>query len=49
MAPGAAVGHLESQDYPKQGHVIHPILPGLRRGGRPPHGPGVRVSQNQGL
>jgi hypothetical protein len=33
MAPGAAVGRLKSQDHPKQGNRIHPILLGLRRGG----------------
>jgi transposase InsO family protein len=26
-----------------------PLLRGLRRGGHPPHGPGVRVAQSQGL
>jgi transposase InsO family protein len=34
---------------PSRAHEIHPILPGLRRGGRPPHGPGVRVAQSQRL
>jgi hypothetical protein len=49
MAPGAVVGRLEPQDHPEQGLRNHLVLPGLRRGGRPPHGPRVRVAQSQGI
>jgi hypothetical protein len=49
MAPGAASGRVEPQNHPEQGHGIHPILPSLWRGGCPPHGPGIRVTQSQGL
>jgi hypothetical protein len=45
MALGAAGGRVEPQNHPEQGHGIHPVLPSLRRGGHPPHGPGIRVIQ----
>jgi hypothetical protein len=48
MAPRAASGCVEPQDHPKQGHWVHPILPGLRRGGYPPHRLGVQVAQGSG-
>jgi transposase InsO family protein len=40
---------VEAQDHPKQGHRVHPILPSPRRGGRPPHGLGIRVAQSPEL
>jgi hypothetical protein len=49
MDPRAASGCVEPQDHPKQGHRIHPVLPGLWRGGYPPHRLGIRVTQRPGL
>jgi transposase InsO family protein len=33
----------------EQGHGIHPVLPGLWRGGHPPHEHGIRVAPSQEL
>jgi transposase InsO family protein len=49
MAPRAASGCMESQDHPKQSHWVHPVLPGLRRGGYPPYKFGILVAQSSGL
>jgi hypothetical protein len=49
MALGATSGCVEPQDHPKQGHAIHPILPGLWRGGYPTHRLGIRITQGLGL
>jgi hypothetical protein len=49
MALRAANGCVEPQDHPKQGHWVHPVLPGLRRGGYPHHRLGIRVAQCSGL
>jgi hypothetical protein len=43
MAPRAASGCVEPHDHPKQCHWVHPVLPGLRRGGYPPQRLGIRV------
>jgi hypothetical protein len=40
---------VEPQNHPEQGHEIHPFLPSLWRGGRPPHGPGIWVTLGLGL
>jgi hypothetical protein len=44
MAPGAAGGRMEPQDHPKQSHRVHPVFSGPWRGGRPPHGLGIRIA-----
>jgi transposase InsO family protein len=48
MAPRAASGCVEPQDHPEQSHWVHPVLPGLRRGGCPPHGLGIQIAQSPG-
>jgi transposase InsO family protein len=44
MALGVVVDHLEPQDHSKQSHGIHAVFPSLWRGGRSPHGFGVRAA-----
>jgi hypothetical protein len=39
---------MEPQNHPEQSHGIYPIFPCLWRGGRPPHGLGIRVPRVQG-
>jgi protein-tyrosine-phosphatase len=48
MAPGVTNDRVEPQNHPEKGHGVHPVLSGLWRGGRPPHGPGIRVAQSRG-
>jgi hypothetical protein len=44
-----ASSRMEPQDHPKQSHRVHPVFSGPWRGGRPPHGPGIRIAQSPGL
>jgi hypothetical protein len=49
MAPGAAGGRMEPQDHAMKSHRVHPIFSSPWRGGRPPHGLGIRIAQSAGL
>ena len=49
MAQGVASGDLESKDFLKPCHRLHPVLHGLRVGSCPSHGPRVRVSKGTSL
>jgi hypothetical protein len=48
MASRVAIGHLESQHHPKESHGVYAVFPSLWRGGRSPHGLGIRIAQSKG-
>jgi hypothetical protein len=49
MAPRVTSSRVEPKDYPEQSHRVHPVFPSPWRGGRPPHGLRIRITQGSRL